>query len=434
VDRPAPLRASPSLGRVVRMYEERLTSRGRYLLWATIAFAVIGVDTRRTQVFELFAIALAILLVAAAYASLRRPKLTVTGQLPRHLTAGRALTLPLRISSESDTIQDDVLVSWARPMTAEPAPEAEPRERFVTVSPGDPTVVSLELTPSRRGRYHMRGVSVQATDPLRAAAGRSVRTPDETVVVYPRYFTVSELEVPLGRRYQPGGIPLTSSTGDAIEFVGIREYRPGDPIRSIHWRSWARRGEPIVKEYQEEYFCRLALILDTFLPRRAAEEERAAFEAGISVLASVADYFSRSEYIVDVLAAGPDVYQVSAGRSLAYLDNILDVLACLDPCYDPPFARIGPHLFERLAQLTTVIAVLQDWDDDRERFLGQVKAQGTSVRGFVVREGEPSKPLPVDGEFGDVTLLRPSDVQRALDSEGAISLLSSGGATGAIHA
>ena len=41
------------------------------------------------------------------------------------------------------------------------------------------------------------------------------------------------------------------AAGDAIEFVGIREYRQGDPIRSIHWRSWARRGEPIVKEYQD---------------------------------------------------------------------------------------------------------------------------------------------------------------------------------------
>ena len=44
----------------------------------------------------------------------------------------------------------------------------------------------------------------------------------------------------------------------------------GDPLRKIHWRSWARRGKPVVKEYQEEYFSRIALVLDTFLPRRPA--------------------------------------------------------------------------------------------------------------------------------------------------------------------
>ena len=279
---------------------------------------------------------------------------------------------------------------------------------------------------------HEKGVAVQATDPLRAAADQPVRTPDETVVVVPRYFTISEFEVPLGRRYQPGGIPLSSSTGDAIEFVGTREYREGDPIRSIHWRSWARRGEPVVKEQQEEYFCRLALILDTFLPQRATEEEAAAFEAGISVLASIADYFSRGEYVVDILAAGPDVYQVSAGRSLAYLDNILDVLACLDPCYDPPFSRIGPHLFDKLAQLTTVVAVLQDWDDERERFVAQVSQQGTSVRGFVVRDGPTTKPIPTDAEFGEITQLAPSDVRKTLEADGTMSLLSVHSGTGAV--
>lgn len=77
-------------------------------------------------------------------------------------------------------------------------------------------------------------------------------------------------------RSEPGCSPgpLSSSTGDAIEFVGTRDYREGDPPRNIHWRSWARRGAPVVKEYQEEYFCRIALILDTFLPARETDADR----------------------------------------------------------------------------------------------------------------------------------------------------------------
>ena len=118
------------------------------------------------------------------------------------------------------------------------------------------------------------------------------------------------------------------------------------------------RGQPVVKEYQEEYFCRIAIILDTFVPRRPGARDTRAFEAAISVVASIADFFSRSEHIVDILAAGPDIYEVSAGRSLAYLENILDVLACLEPCPEPPFRSIGPLLFEKLGQITTVVAVL----------------------------------------------------------------------------
>ena len=60
----------------------------------------------------------------------------------------------------------------------------------------------------------------------------------------------------------------------------------------------------MVKEFEEEYFCRIAIILDTFLPGRPRPEDLSAFEAAISMVASVADHFSRSEYIVDILAAG----------------------------------------------------------------------------------------------------------------------------------
>jgi len=172
-----------------------------------------------------------------------------------------------------------------------------------------------------------------------------------------------------------------------------------------------------VKEYQEEYFCRIALVLDTFLPRRPAPAELRAFEAAISVLASIADHFSRSEYIVDVLAAGPDLFQVSSGRSLAYLENILDVLACLEPCHAPPFQTVAPALFEELAQITSVVAVLQDWDPARESFLRRVKALGTEVRALVVHEGATTQPCDsAPPELGEVGRLTPADVERSLEA------------------
>jgi uncharacterized protein (DUF58 family) len=430
---PLPYRARPLLGPLIRLYEQRFTARGRWLLWAIATFALVGVDTRRTQVYQLFAVAFALLFVASVYVSLRQPRLQLAGRLPSRLTAGRSLPLTLRVSTAGGQPQDDVQVAWPRPFESGPVPEAKPRESYVALEPGEPTELSLELHAPRRGRFRVRGPTARASDPLRLVTSRPVWVSEETVVVYPRYFTVDELSVPLGRRYQPGGIPLTSSTGDAIEFVGTRDYREGDPPRNIHWRSWARRGQPVVKEYQEEYFCRIALILDTFLPQRETPADREAFEAGVSVLASVADYFSRSEFVVDILAAGPDVYEVSAGRSLAYLDNILDVLACLEPCYDPPFSRIGPHLFEKLARLTTVVAVLQDWDDGREAFLRRVREEGTSVRGFVVRESAPAKPLPVGHELGEITAMSPADVRDAIDSGGTMRIVSEGPGVGAVR-
>jgi uncharacterized protein (DUF58 family) len=170
----------------------------------------------------------------------------------------------------------------------------------------------------------------------------------------------------------------------------------------------------VVKEYQEEYFSRLALVLDTFLPPRPKEADLRSLEAGISVLASVADHFSRSDHVVDILAAGPDLYEVSAGRSLAYLDNILDVLACLEPCPEPPFATVGPPLFEKLGRLSAVVAVVLDWDPPRREFLERLRGLGPSLHAIVVREGETREDWRGAAAFGGAERVTPAEVERRI--------------------
>jgi uncharacterized protein (DUF58 family) len=410
---------TPILDFIRPLYEERLTGRGRYLLWATALLAVLGLDTRRTQVFSLFAVAAAALLLASVFWLAHAPRVRFDCPLPDHATVGSPLRLRARILAEGGRGSSDLRLSFPRPRWWSTSIAFEPRESFLDLRPETPGEMRAELRVTRRGRYLLRGPTLRRTDPLRIATGRAIALPDQILVAYPRFYSMDDFMIPVGRRYQPGGIPLSSSLGESIEFVGTRDYREGDPIKSIHWRSWARRGKPVVKEYQEEYFCRIAIILDTFVPRKPRAAGERVFEAAISVVASIADYFSRSEYVVDILAAGPDLYEVSAGRSLAYLENILDVLACLEACPDPPFQTIGPALFEKLGQITTVVAVLQDWDEPREDFLRQVKALGTAVRVVIVHDGPTTRPWAGAEELGDVSLMSVADVERALSASGA---------------
>jgi uncharacterized protein (DUF58 family) len=408
----------PLVGRVVRQYRERLTARGRYFLWSLVVLAVLGLDTRRNFVFWLFAMAAGMLVAAATFTVLRRPCVRLDLRFPDRATALRPVALHARVRGERSVVPSDLHLLFRQPVQEISNISFQPNTVFFEVERGALAQAQVEMRPARRGRYVVPGPILGRTDPLRLMVSRGVELPEHTVLVYPRFYSMHDFVVPLGRRYQPGGIPLSSNTGEAIEFIGTREYRPGDPAKNIHWRSWARRGEPVVKEYMEEYFCRIAIILDTFLPTNTTPAQEAGFEAAISVVASIADYFSRSEYIVDILAAGPDVYEVSAGRSLAYLENILDVLACLGPCHDPPFATIGPHLFEKLSQITTVVAVLQDWDTPREQFLQRVKSLGTAVRAIIVHEGPTQKPWDYVGEeFGELSLISPADVERLLAAE-----------------
>ena len=409
------LRQTLLVGGVMRAWDRRLTPRGRYLLVVLGVMAFVGLDTRKTQVYLLFAVAAGLFLTAIAFAFRFRPRVLVDCPLPPRATAGSSLALRAWVTPLTPSGGELVL---DLPM-ARVSPEllrVSPSQVFLNLG-AESQEVTVHLYPERRGRYRLRGARAQRTDPLGLMTTLPIAAPDETLLVYPRFWRLDHFDVPVGRSYQPGGIPLASSTGDAIEFVGTRDYREGDPIKNIHWRSWARRGKPVVKEYQEEYFSRVAIILDTYLKPGFTALDRAAFEGAVSTVASVADWFSRGEAVVDVLAAGPDLYEVSTGRSLGYLENILDVLSCIEPCEDPPFATVAPSLHEKLARLTSVVVVMLDWDDARERFLRGVRDQGAAVRGIIVRAGETTKPwAPAAGDLGAFSQMTPHDVERALQA------------------
>src|SRR5438445_5696375 len=140
-------------------------------------------------------------------------------------------------------------------------------------------------------------------------------------------------------KYQDGGVALASNVGQSDEFVALRDYRPGDPLRHIHWRSWAKAGEPIVKEFEDEFFVRHALVLDTFIEHPLSE----VFEEAVSVAASFACSLRTQESLLDLLFVGPQSYCFTAGRGLAHQDQMLEILASVQACGDKPF-----HALEHL--------------------------------------------------------------------------------------
>lgn len=401
-------------------YQRRLTARGRFVLWATLALAFVGVDTRRALVFMLFSLSAPPLLLALVQLVRRPPEVRLDGRLPVRLTARRAVSARVAVVPIASRVGGPLAIYWDGPLPPANQLAVDPVERTLEAPESSATWVSIALRPLHRGRYVLPRLGLARSDLFGLVRTKAVWLPETVVLAYPRYCTLEELPLPTGRRYQPGGIPLASQLGDSLEFVGTREYREGDALRKIHWRSWARLGKPVVREYQEEYFSRIALVLDTFLPRRPRPRERARFEAAISMLASVADHFSRSEEVVDILAAGPDLYEVSTGRSLGCLDNVLDVLACLEPSPAPPFESIGPALVERLERLTTVVAVMLEWDEPREAFLRRVRAMGVAVHVLLIHEGDTRRPWSaVTADLATIEHLTPVQVEARLAAEEA---------------
>jgi uncharacterized protein (DUF58 family) len=144
----------------------------------------------------------------------------------------------------------------------------------------------------------------------------------------------------------------------------------------------------VVREYREEYLLRVAVILDTHVPDDARAEQREALEQAISLCAAVSDYMARADYLVDLFAAGPTLYHLLAGRSLASLDQILDILACVEASAEAPFAVLEPELMLHLAQITVIVCLFLDWDEARQAFVARLMREGAGIRVIVVRDGD----------------------------------------------
>ncbi len=181
-------------------------------------------------------------------------------------------------------------------------------------------------------------------------------------------------------RYQEGGVALATNVGRSDEFVALRDYRRGDPLRHIHWRSWAKTGKPIVKEFEDEFFVRHALVLDTF----SGEPNSEVLEEAVSVAASFACTILTQESLLDLLFVGNESYCFTAGRSLAQADQMLEILASVKNCADKKFEALEHLVLNHVSGVSGCICVLQHWDDARRKFVEKLKELGVPMLVLVI--------------------------------------------------
>ena len=246
----------------------------------------------------------------------------------------------------------------------------------------------VELTPLQRGLVRFDGLTLARPDPMGLIrALHNVALP-ASVLILPKRYPLPPVALPGALKYQQGGVAMASNVGQSDEFVALREYRRGDPIRHIHWRSWAKVGKPIVKEFEDEFFVRHALILDTFTDRPYTDE----FEEAVSVAASFACTVLTQESLLDLLFVERQAYCFTAGRGLAHADQMLEILASVQPCKGS-FATLDDLVVNHASLVSGCIFMLLAWDEPRQRLVKKLKMLGLPVLVLVIQPSGKTKPL-----------------------------------------
>jgi uncharacterized protein (DUF58 family) len=269
------------------------------------------------------------------------------------------------------------------------------------IAPGERRELRLAFTPRRRGRIEFAGLTVSRADPLGLVRGLARVPLSARLIALPRRYRLPEIALPGRRKFQPGGVSLAASVGDSEEFLALRDYRPGDPLHRVHWKSCARTGKPVVKEFQDEFFERHALVLDTGSRRG----EDAAFEDAVALAASFVYTLDTHECLLDLLFVGPGaaerergggVLAYTAGRGQLQSEHMLEVLAAVGPSEVAAFSELARAVVARRESLSSVILILLSWDEERRRLAAALRGTGAEVRILLVcAPGEaPEAPPP----------------------------------------
>jgi uncharacterized protein (DUF58 family) len=348
IDRFRSSRAGRAASLFMRVFGS-LTEEGRTLLIVGVLVGAISLDVKRTTSYVLFACLFGLVvasLVAARGLVLKGARVRVDA--PRRITVGESAIFTvtcngMREASGSARFRGPFLPwdgTWVMRAPTESAVDA-----------GGTARAEMSAKFVARGEHHLDGFTAAAIAPLGLAVGPRISTETTKIMVVPRVANVVRLPIVIATRHQPGGVALASSRGESRDLLGVRPYRPGDPLRDLHAKSWARIGEPVVREYQQEYFTRVGVVLDT------DTRDPEILEAAVELAAGIIAHLARGEALVDVLVVGDRVHELTLGRSLGYLDQALDMLATVER--GPPLRaedvsrRLRPYL-DRLSSVVVI--------------------------------------------------------------------------------
>jgi len=419
----------------------RFTRAGQTLLVGAIVAAMLGFDPENSVGYQGFTLLLGMLLVSLLFCVGFRVPFTAKRLLPRFGTVGQPFTYRIALRNLTRKPQNGLTLlegladvrpdftQWkdlqlddqkhVRPFRLNQRRRGNPfrlaklNEAVVPpLLPQQTGEAHVELTPLRRGTVRFDSLTFARRDPMGLVRALHRIALPASVMILPKRYPLPPIALPGGMKYQRGGVAMASNVGQSDEFVALREYRRGDPLRHIHWRSWAKAGKPIVKEFEDEFFVRHALILDTFTERPHSDE----FEDAVSVAASFACTVLTQESLLDLLFVERQAYCFTVGRGLAHADQMLEILASVRPCKES-FATLDHLVVRHATMVSGCILVLLAWDDSRQRLVEKLKVVGLPVLVMVIRppgKSEPLDPGPMRDEPEKLVALEVGKVEEQL--------------------
>ncbi len=309
----------------------RFTRDGVKFVAVALAVGVAAVNTGNNLLYLVLAMMLSFIILSGVLSEVTMRGVSVERELPGMAVAGQPASIRIGLTNEKRWAPSfSVAVHDLAAAPGGGGPAATPRAYFLKVSPGETAWGRYTCTFARRGRVRFAGFRLVTRYPfgLFVKAGQ-LAGPGELIVLP----AVDPVAGPARGESWAAGDRNVERRGAGTTPSELREYRPGDEPRVIHWRRSAALGELVVREFDRDDRDRVCIGLPTRFPAacRAAPRFAERFEAAVRRAASLAVHFLDRGYEVE-LRTGDGEVPLGTGPRQRQL--ILTALALVEPSFD----------------------------------------------------------------------------------------------------
>ncbi|MFP6659585.1 MAG: DUF58 domain-containing protein [Pirellulales bacterium] len=261
-----------------------------------------------------------------------------TRRLPRQVVAGDLLVVDLVVEKRPSRFSLRRPSSWGLVASDCIRRESNDRRRdkplrprliFWRVPVGQRLRDSYRVRLNRRGRYEFGPLTVSTRFPLGLVRRTMVVDDQDTIVVLPRLGRLTKQWTNVFREAHIGTRSHQKKVGVLEgDFHSLRDWRPDDGQRWIHWRTTARRGSPVVRQFERQQNQNLLLLVDLWRPKKANAADEEAVELAASFAATViTDVCRRGNSYLHLGIAGSEIVSREGPASVGLLSEQLEMLA-----------------------------------------------------------------------------------------------------------
>lgn len=352
-----------------------LTTRGRSFLAAAAAAGLSALILGEKDLLRVGVLLAALPLLAALYVGRSRYRLACTRTCqPQRVPVGATARVQLKLQNLSRWTTGTLLLEDRLPY----ALGIRPRLVLERLASRQASAVAYTVRTEARGRYEIGPLMVRMADPFGLCELSRAFPTIDPLIVTPTVVPLPAIRL-AGEHAGSGESRARSVAVHGEDDAATREYRHGDDLRRVHWRSTARVGELMVRREEQPWESRATIVLDARASGHRGEGPTASFEWAVSAAASIAGHLRQAGFKVRLVSSAIDATTDESTGDGLLLDHLAEVRT--DPAAD--VSALVDQVRTR-AGTGMVIALLGLLTTAEAEVLAGLRSGGTGCVAFVL--------------------------------------------------